>query len=69
MGNKQALAHNAAALIIAHNHPSGIAEPSHSDRHITERLADALKLVDIRLLDHVVIGNGEFVPLKDRGLL
>ena len=66
---KRALAHNAGALIIAHNHPSGIAEPSHSDQRITRRLVDALKLVDITLLDHIVIGDGEYVSMSDRGLM
>ncbi len=66
---KRCLAHNAGAVIIAHNHPSGIAEPSQSDRRITERLRDALALVDIRLLDHLVIGDGEAVSLAERGWL
>jgi len=54
---KQALHHNAAAVIFAHNHPSGVAEPSQADRHITEQLVKALKLVEIRVLDHLVIGD------------
>lgn len=66
---KRALAHNAAALIVAHNHPSGVAEPSAADRAITERLRSALALVDVRLLDHVVVGQGEFVSLAERGWL
>ncbi len=66
---KRCLAHNAGAVILAHNHPSGIAEPSQSDRRITERLRDALALVDIRLLDHIVIGDGEAVSLAERGWL
>lgn len=65
----EALAHNAAALILAHNHPSGVAEPSLADRQITRRLADALALLDIRVLDHVVIGDGETVSFAERGLL
>ena len=65
---KQALADNAAAVILAHNHPSGIAEPSQSDIQITERLQSALALVDIRLLDHLVIGD-DVVCFSDRGLL
>ncbi|MGB1091743.1 MAG: RadC family protein [Oceanobacter sp.] len=64
---KQALAENAAAVIFAHNHPSGVAEPSQADRHITRRLTDALSLVDIRVLDHLVIGNGELVSFAERG--
>lgn len=66
---KQALAHGAAALIFAHNHPSGIAEPSRADRHITDRLQQALGLVDIRVLDHLVIGDGEIVSFAERGWL
>jgi DNA repair protein RadC len=66
---KLALARNAAALIIAHNHPSGVAEPSHADEMLTRRLKDALALVDIRLLDHFVLGDGEAVSFAERGLL
>lgn len=64
---KLALSANAAAVIFGHNHPSGIAEPSQADRHITQRLTDALGLVDIRVLDHLVIGNGEVVSFAERG--
>lgn len=64
---KQALHHNAAALILAHNHPSGVAEPSQADRRITTRIRDALALVDIRVLDHFVIGDGEIVSFCERG--
>lgn len=64
---KRALHHNAAALILAHNHPSGIAEPSQADRRITRRLGDALALVDIRVLDHFVVGDGEVVSFAERG--
>ena len=63
------LNHNASAVILAHNHPSGIAEPSQSDTALTHRLRDALALIDVRVLDHLVIGDGEFVSLDDRGLL
>src|SRR5690606_11479431 len=56
---KRALAHNAAAVMLAHNHPSGVSEPSSADRHITQMLAQSLALVDIRVLDHLVIGEGE----------
>ena len=66
---KQALARNAAAVILAHNHPSGVAEPSQSDQLITRRIRDALELVDIRLLDHFVIGDNNCVSLASRGLL
>lgn len=64
---KTVLAHNAAAVIFAHNHPSGIAEPSQADRSITERLSSALNLVDVRVLDHLVIGEGEAVSFAERG--
>ncbi len=66
---KEALAVNAAAIIIAHNHPSGVAEPSQADERITKRLKSALDLVDIRLLDHLIVGDGEPVSLAARGLL
>ncbi len=66
---KRALEHNAAAVILAHNHPSGIGEPSRADKALTHRLKDALALVDIRVLDHVVIGDGEAVSFAERGLL
>lgn len=66
---RSALDHNAKSVIIAHNHPSGIAEPSGHDRKITDKLADALALVDIELLDHLVIGDGEHVSLAERGFI
>jgi DNA repair protein RadC len=66
---KQALRRNAAAVIVAHNHPSGIAEPSQADEFITQRVRDALALVDIRLLDHIIVGDGASVSLAERGLL
>ncbi len=66
---KEALAVNAAAVILAHNHPSGVAEPSQADERITQRLKSALGLVDIRLLDHLIIGNGEATSLAARGML
>jgi len=66
---KQALQHNAAAVIFTHNHPSGIAEPSDADRRLTQRLKDALSLVDIRTLDHFVVGGGEVVSFAERGWL
>jgi DNA repair protein RadC len=66
---KTALRHNAAAVILAHNHPSGIAEPSDADRVLTHRLKDALALVDIRVLDHFVIGNGRPFSFAERGWL
>lgn len=64
---RRALAHNAAAVMIGHNHPSGNPEPSAADRAITVRLQEALALVDIRLLDHFVIGDGAPVSLAARG--
>jgi DNA repair protein RadC len=66
---KRSLEHNAAALILAHNHPSGIAEPSQADRQITAHLKRALSLVDIRVLDHVIVGDGEPVSLAEMGLM
>jgi DNA repair protein RadC len=66
---KRALAHNAAALILAHNHPSGIPEPSQADRQITDHLKRSLALVDIRVLDHIIVGEGEPVSLAERGWL
>ena len=66
---KLALARNAAAVILAHNHPSGIAEPSQADELITGRLRDALALVDIRVLDHIVVGDGACVSFAERGML
>lgn len=65
----ESLHHNAAAVILAHNHPSGVAEPSLADRQITRRLVDALALVDIRVLDHLVIGEGQAISFAERGLL
>ncbi len=66
---KRALKHNAAAVIFAHNHPSGVAEPSQADEQLTQRLRDALALVEIRVLDHFVVGEGEPVSFAERGLL
>jgi DNA repair protein RadC len=66
---RRCLAHNAAAVILAHNHPSGVAEPSQADRTVTLRLRDALGLVDVRVLDHIVIGEGLPISLAERGWL
>ena len=66
---KAALQRNSAAVIIAHNHPSGVAEPSHADELITQRVREALALVDIRLLDHIIVGDGATVSLAERGLI
>lgn len=63
------LKHNACAVIFAHNHPSGVAEPSAADRAITHELRDALQLVGVRVLDHLVIGSGEPVSMAARGLI
>ncbi len=64
---KRALHHNAAAVIIAHNHPSGVAEPSQADRAITDRIRDTMALIDVRLMDHFVVGDGEIVSFAERG--
>ena len=66
---KEALRVNAAALIVAHNHPSGVAEPSGADERITQTLKAALDLVGVRLLDHLIVGGGKSVSLASRGLL
>ena len=66
---KQALAHNAAAVVLAHNHPSGNPEPSPSDLRLTEELRLLLMQIDVRVLDHVVVGHGVTVSLAERGLL
>ncbi|HEY6641508.1 MAG TPA: DNA repair protein RadC [Povalibacter sp.] len=66
---KRALRYNAAAVILAHNHPSGVAEPSQADELITRRLKQALALVDIRVLDHFVIGGAVAESMAERGLL
>lgn len=66
---KQALARNAAAVILAHNHPSGVAEPSQADELITRRLREALALVDIRVLDHCIVADNGCLSFAERGLL
>lgn len=65
----RALQYGAAAVIFAHNHPSGVAEPSSADRRITERLCSALALLDIRVLDHIIVGNGREYSFAEAGLL
>jgi DNA repair protein RadC len=60
---------NAAACIFAHNHPSGVCEPSQADMRITQRLKDALALIDVRVLDHVIVGEGPACSFAERGLL
>ena len=66
---KRSLALNAAAVIFAHNHPSGVAEPSQADQRLTQRLKSALGTVDIRVLDHFVVGESEALSFAERGLL
>ncbi len=65
---RRVLHHNAAAIVLAHNHPSGVSEPSQSDNMITQKLKDALQMIDVRLLDHFIIGD-ETVSYAERGLL
>jgi len=66
---KRALAHNAAAVILAHNHPSGVAEPSRADEYLTQTLRQSLSLVDARVLDHFVVAGSGVVSFAERGLL
>lgn len=66
---KAALLLNAAAVIFAHNHPSGISTPSRADRSLTERLSSALGLIDIRVLDHIIVGRGEMTSFAELGYL
>ena len=66
---KQALAHNAAAVVLAHNHPSGCAEPSNSDAHLTRVLREALALIDVRVLDHFVVTRSTVTSLAERGMV
>jgi len=66
---RRALALNAGAVVLAHNHPSGVAEPSRADEFLTQTLKSALQLVDVRVLDHVVVGQGQVVSMAERGLL
>lgn len=66
---RQALLLNAGAVILAHNHPSGVAEPSRADQTLTQSLKGALQLVDVRVLDHLVVGTGQVVSFAERGLL
>jgi len=66
---KEALAHNAAAVVFAHNHPSGVAEPSRADELLTQTLKQALALLDIRVLDHFVVAGAASVSFAERGLL
>jgi len=66
---KRALAHNAAAVILAHNHPSGVAEPSQSDQLLTSALKQALSLVDVRVLDHFIVAMGQTLSFAEKGLI
>ena len=66
---KRALYHNAAAMIFAHNHPSGVAEPSQADEILTQSLKQALALVDVKVLDHFIVGGGTAMSFAERGLI
>jgi DNA repair protein RadC len=66
---KRALEHNAASVILSHNHPSGVLEPSRADEMLTQSLKSSLQLVDIRVLDHVVVGHSGALSFAERGLL
>ncbi len=66
---KESLARNAAALVLVHNHPSGVAEPSRADEHLTQTLKAALELVDVRVLDHLIVAGNDVLSFAERGLL
>ena len=66
---RRALLLGAAAVVLAHNHPSGLAEPSRADEYLTQTLKTALQLIDVRVLDHIVVGQGQVVSMAERGLL
>jgi DNA repair protein RadC len=66
---KAVLAHNAATVILVHNHPSGCTDPSSADKAITERIVSALKLIDVRVLDHLIVGGTDVTSFAERGLL
>ena len=66
---KEALRHNAATVIVSHDHPSGYPEPSSADKALTQRLKDALALVDVRVLDHVIVGGSSSTSFAEHGLL
>ncbi|MDO9190823.1 MAG: JAB domain-containing protein, partial [Sulfurimicrobium sp.] len=66
---KRALHHNAAGVIFAHNHPSGVAEPSNADQLLTQALKNALALIDTRVMDHFIVGGGTVLSFAERGLL
>jgi DNA repair protein RadC len=66
---RECIKHNAAAVIFAHNHPSGVEEPSQSDLRLTQRLKDALAYIDVRVIDHIIIGEGDGTSFAERGIL
>jgi DNA repair protein RadC len=66
---KESLARNAAALVLVHNHPSGVAEPSRADEHLTQTLKSALSLVDVRVLDHLIVAGSDVLSFAERGLI
>ena len=66
---RRALTLNAGAVVLAHNHPSGVAEPSRADEYLTQTLKTALQLIDVRVLDHIIVGQGQVVSMAERGLL
>lgn len=66
---KECLSRNAAALVLVHNHPSGVAEPSRADEHLTQTLKSALSLVDVRVLDHMIVAGDQVLSMAERGLL
>ena len=66
---KECMARNAAALVLVHNHPSGVAEPSRADEHLTQTLKSALSLVDVRVLDHMIVAGDQVLSMAERGLL
>ena len=66
---KEALARNAASMILVHNHPSGVADPSRSHEHLTQTLKSALALVDVRVLDHLIVAGPNVLSMAERGLM
>ena len=66
---RRALSLNAGAVVLAHNHPSGLAEPSRADEYLTQTLKTALQMIDVRVLDHIIVGHGQVVSLAERGLM
>jgi DNA repair protein RadC len=66
---RRALEHNACAVVLSHNHPSGVAEPSRADEFLTQTIKSALALVDVRVLDHVIVAGADSVSLAERGMV